>query len=182
MAILKALRTIFESNYTAFFVVNAAFLFALLTFVPLDLLITSLNGVFVGTMLAISVAYGGLFWDAFWNEKRFGKPLDADVRQFAIAFLGGWFAYGLTVYGSVYVRASDLPAAALTTTVIGRYVAIVAAVAQITAPNYGRGMWYGRDNKFLWPAMVIGLAAAILVFVLQETQALALEDLTRWHG
>jgi hypothetical protein len=168
------------NDYVAALAAATAIFVALVKFIPLDVLIMYLNGVFVGTMFSISIAYGGIFFDAFWNRKRNGDLLMPDVRQFTVWYLATWVAYGLTAGSSIYINASDYDPTTLTTVALSRYVAILAAIGQVTAPDYGRAMFYGRDRKVLWLGLVLGVLAAFFVVQLQENKALA--ELLIWRG
>ena len=134
-----------------------------------DTLIMTLNGLFVGTMLSITVSYGTILFPAIFGF----KPYD-DVRVLSIGIFGGWLAYGIVVYSSIYVRASDLPTTTLAISAFGRWVAINSAVIQIVAPdfNVSKSFVYGRDRKLLTLGLVIGVIAAIVVYWLQADSVL----------
>jgi len=167
------LMTFFGNSFVAAIAVLAAIFAALVRFVPLDTLITLLNGAFVGTMIGVTIAYGGMFYDAFWNRKRHGKLMATDVRLFAVFYLGAWFAYTLTVYGSVSVRSTDASFVSMYSTALGRYVAIICAIGGVVAPTWDETLFYGRDRKSVFAAVFVGLLAATVVVIIQETQAFA---------
>lgn len=159
--------------------INKAILYALLAFTVLlfllsafdtSNLITVLNGVFVGTMLSITVAYGPLFWKAIIGD----QSVYPDARQLTAGFFITWAAYGFTVYASTHVRMMDLPTTPLFETAISRYLAILGAIVQITAADYGKGVFYGRDRKTLYYAGGIGFVVGLIVIALQASNALAL--------
>jgi len=182
MKVLQTVWDVLNTGYAAFFAVAAAVFIALVKFLPLDSLIVLLNGAFIGTMLAITVAYGRLFYDAMADKVRFGREMTDDVRQMVISFLACWLAYGIIVGSSFYVRAADEPVTSMLATAVSRYIAILAAVGQITAPDYGVSVFYGRDRKFLWLALGFGVLAGITAVVMQEQQTLAEGVTTEWHG
>ncbi len=131
-------------------------------------LIITLNSLFVGTMISITVSYGGVLFPAMFGV----KPYD-DVRQMAIGIMLSWSAYGMVVISSVYVRAADLPTTSLLWSALGRWIAINSAIIQITAPDFGQGFFYGRDRKLLWGGLLAGSIFAIGAYFLQTEQALS---------
>lgn len=159
------------SNVVLYALISAVVLFGLLAWVDLYDLITILNGVFIGTMLSITVAYGPLFWRALIGD----KSVFPDARQLIVGYFGAWLAYGLVVYGSTHTHVSDLPTTPLVETAVSRYIAIISAVVQITASDYGKGVFYGRDRKVLWWAIGAGLFAGLVVIILQATMAFAFQ-------
>lgn len=150
----------------------AALLFCALAsiFTPSQLIVL-FNGAFIGTMFAITIAYGELLWQAVTGRKR---QYD-DVRQMTIGMFGIWVAYGIVVSSSTYLIASDGNGQALLLSAMGRFVAIISAILQITAPNLSQPLFYGRDRKVLWVGVSCGIAVAICTIAIQTFQALALE-------
>lgn len=159
------------SNVVLYALISAVVLFGLLAWVDLYDLITILNGVFIGTMLSITVAYGPLFWRALIGD----KTVFPDARQLIVGYFGAWLAYGLVVYGSAHTHVSDLPTTPLVETAVSRYIAIISAVVQITASDYGKGVFYGRDRKVLWWAIGAGLLVGLGAIILQATMAFAFQ-------
>jgi hypothetical protein len=131
---------------------------ALFEFVPLNHLVQLTNGLFLGSMAAIVVAYGQLIWNAILGV----KPYDR-VRQMTLGFALCWLAYGLSVVASVYLRSTDAVVTSTYLTVCHRLIAIVAAILQVTAPDFGLGIFHGRDRKMLWASGSVGLAVAAFV-------------------
>lgn len=142
-------------------VLVGSFLLVLVFFVvvatlPLDDVIIVLNGLFFGTAAAILVAYGRLLWNAILGI----RPYDR-VRQMTLGFFLCWVAYGLVVAASFYLRASGTDVNSTYLTAASRYAAVVAAVLQVTAPDFGLGIFHGRDRKVLYTSVAIGLAVAV---------------------
>lgn len=149
-------------------VVTISFLLAviysgLVTLVPAATLIIVLNGVFVGCMVAITVAYHRLIWFALLGVGDYNR-----VRQMTLGFAIAWAAIGVGAINSIYLRSigADIPATALTAAT--RYLAIIAAVLQVTAPDFGLGLFHGRDRRVLWSGALLGSVAAIFTIVLQD--------------
>lgn len=135
---------------------------------PLRSLIMVLNGMFFGSMAAVVVA----FWSLIVNTVNGQRPYDR-VRQMTLSFLLQWVAYIGSAYGSVYVRSGGLVVVDLTSTAIFRYIAICAAVMQVTAPDFGLGIFHGRDRKTLWTSLIVGLVVAFAVIFIQTDETLA---------
>jgi hypothetical protein len=148
-------------------VVSIALFYILAANLSPSTLIMTLNALFIGTMASITVSYGGVLVPAIFGR----KPYD-DVRQMAIGILFVWTAYSLSVLSSVYIHASDIPREAFLATAAGRWLAINGAIIQITAPDFGNALWYGRDRKLLWAGLGIGAMFAVATYWLQEAQAL----------
>lgn len=130
---------------------------------PPDKLIVTMNSLFIGSMVAITVAYGRIII----NSVR-GRMSYPDVQQLVIGILMSAGAYGITVMSSVYVRANDMPATTLFITAFGRWLAINGTIIQITAPDYGEGLFFGRDRQLLWFSLATGAAFAIATFIIQD--------------
>lgn len=144
-------------------------LFALLAFLlPLKTLIVLLNGVFVGAAVSVLVAYRKLFWNSILGV----LPYDR-VRQMALGFALCWTAYVISVLASIYVRSTGGDPASLMIVAAGRYIAIIAAVLQITAPDFGLGLFHGRDRKMLFLSLGLGLFTAVVAIVVQVSEVLA---------
>lgn len=135
---------------------------------PVDDVIIILNGLFFGTAAAILVAYGQLLWNAVLGV----RPYDR-VRQMTLGFFLCWVAYGLVVASSFYFRASGVDVNSSYLTAASRYAAVVAAVLQVTAPDFGLGIFHGRDRKVLYTGVGVGLAVAVLSIYAQFDRFLA---------
>jgi hypothetical protein len=126
-------------------------------------LIILLNGLFAGAITGVAVAYGPLIWYAVLGR----QPYDR-VWQMTLGFAILWLAVCVGVANSVFFRATgaDIPYSELTP--IARYLAIVAACVQVTAPDFGLGIFHGRDRKVLWTATALGLLVAVVVIAMQQ--------------
>lgn len=145
--------------------ISAAIFWVLMNGLAPDTLIMTLNALFVGTMISISVAYGSILVPAMIGI----RPYD-DVRVLAVGIFGGWLAYGLVVLSSIYIRSADLPTSTLVLTSVGRWIAINSAIIQIVAPDFNqdRSFMYGRDRKLLIFGIALGLAFAVATYFLQS--------------
>ena len=112
-------------------VINAALILAAIFFGaqafmdPASLIVT-LNGVFVGAMVAVLVAYSRLIFYAALGIGDYNR-----VRQMTLGFALAWAAICVGVANSVYLRSigADIPTTSLTAA--ARYLAIIAAVLQV---------------------------------------------------
>lgn len=145
-----------------------ALFFAMAYTIPIDFFIVLLNGVFVGSMAAVTIAY----WPLVKNAVLGVRPYDR-VRQMTVGFALCWAAYIMSVSVSVYFRSADMTVQPTLFTAAGRYAAIVAAILQVTAPDFGLGLFHGRDRKVLYTGIGVGLMVALCVIVMQESSALA---------
>lgn len=148
---------------------SAAMFYVLVNGLEPDTLIMTLNALFVGTMISISVTYGSILVPAIFGI----RPYD-DVRVLAIGIFGGWLAYGIVVLSSVYVRAVDLPTTSLLISAFGRWVAINSAIIQIVAPDFNqdRSFMFGRDRKLLILGLCAGVVVALVTYMIQAEEAL----------
>jgi hypothetical protein len=147
----------------------SAVLFAGLAWVvPVSELTILLNGVFAGTMAAITVAY----WRLLWNAVLGIRPYDR-VRQMTLGFALCWAAYILGVAISIYFRSAGVDVNSSLLTAASRYVAIIAAMLQVTAPDFGLGLFHGRDRKVLATGITVGLIVAVIVVFGQNQEVLA---------
>lgn len=141
----------------------ATLFFGLVAYSDLETLIIVLNGIFVGAMVAIVVAYHQLILGAALGIGEYDR-----VRQMTIGFAVMWTVICLSAGGSIYARSrgAELTAPMLTAAI--RYLAIVGAVLQITAPDFGLGLFHGRDRKTLWAGFLLGLVTAAAAIVFQD--------------
>ncbi len=159
-------------NRTVAGVILAAVVFGLLGWlVPADKLILVLNGLFAGTAAAILVAFGKLLANAVMGV----RPYDR-VRQMTLGFFLCWVAYTIGVVVSIYFRSADIFVNSSYGTAAGRYIAIIAAVLQVTAPDFGLGIFHGRERKVLATGFVVGGLVAIGTILSQYYNVL-----TYWH-
>lgn len=144
------------------------FFLVLAFFVPVDRLIVTLNGAFFGASTAIMMAYGRLMWNAILGV----RPYDR-VRQMTLGFFLCWVAYGLSVSVSFYYRASGIDVPSVLVTAASRYVAVIAAILQVTAPDFGLGIFHGRDRRVLYTGLLVGTVVALVAIVTQTEELLA---------
>lgn len=133
-----------------------------------ETLIMTMNALFVGVMFSITVTYGRVIIPAIVGRAQYD-----DVRQLAIGLMLCFAAYGLSVYNSIYIRASDMAVPALFATALQRWIFINGAVIQITAPDLGHGVFYGPDRKWLAFGLAAGACVAMLTYWVQERQVFA---------
>lgn len=128
-----------------------------------DRTIVMLNGLFAGSMVAIVVAYHRLIWFALLGRGEYDR-----VRQMTLGFAACWAAVCVGVANSIWLRAQGgyIPTSELTA--VARYLAIIAAMLQVTAPDFGLGLFHGRDRRVLWTGATLGLLAAALTITFQE--------------
>ena len=135
---------------------------------PLNTLIVILNGILTGCGFAVAIIFWRLIVDAIQGVRPY-----SDVRQMAISIVILWVVVGLSVTASIQLRSSGIETTPLVTTALARYGAIVAAVLQVTVPDYGLGVFYGRERKLLWGAMLTGVLAAALAIGMQVSEVFA---------
>lgn len=143
--------------------------FALLIFMfPADKLIITLNGVTAGCFVAIMNAYKELFWAALTNQ---GRPYD-QIRQMTLSIILQWAIIFGSTWTSFYNRSMGFDIPANPVTVYIRILTVIAAVLQVTAPDFGLGIFYGRDRKVLWASISAGTIVAVAVMYIQINSVL----------
>lgn len=130
--------------------------------IPADHLIILLNSVFVGSMVSVAVAYHELIWQALAGDGIYDR-----IRQMTLGFALCWLVIVIGAATSIYIRLADLPAATYTSVAAMRYISIIAALLQVTAPDFGLGLFHGRDRKVLISSLGLGLLTAAVLSVLQ---------------
>ena len=130
--------------------------------VPLDHLIMLLNAVLSGTLMAIVVAYGPLLWNSLLGLKTYDR-----VRQMTFGFALCWMAYAIHTGFSIYLRSSGFEVNSSYLTAAGRYIAIIAAMLQVTAPDFGLGLFHGRSRNTLLTGVFAGAMTATIVMLFQ---------------
>ena len=141
--------------------------YALSQIFPTDFLIVVLNGVFFGCCAALIVAFTPLLWYAILGL----EPYDR-VRQMTLGWALGWIVIIGMSSNSFYIRAADLPTTTLITTALWLYFACIAAIMQVAAPDFGLGIFHGRERKTLWISIPIAVVVALVAIYMQETNAL----------
>jgi hypothetical protein len=142
--------------------VLAAVFFGLLAYVPPVPLIVGLNGLFVGCMVAVMVAYHRLIAGAWFGIGEYNR-----VRQMTLGFAVLWVAIFVGAANSIYLRSAGVDVPTTPLTAATRYLAVIAAVLQVTAPDFGLGLFHGRDRRVLWAAGLSGLVSAVATIFLQ---------------
>lgn len=145
-------------------VLAAAFYVVIHTIFNLDNLIILLNGLFAGAIVAVGVTYSNIVWNSIFENGQYDR-----VRQMALGIALAWFGIVLAVLASIYSRANGDIAHYSELTAISRYAVIVAAIVQVTAPDLGDGIFFGRDRRLLYIGVVAGLVIALAVMMLQST-------------
>lgn len=123
-----------------------------------------LNGVLCGCFVALGVAYARLVWGALMGDIQYAR-----VSQMTFGFFLTWVYVAMSLGGSVYSRALDVPLTLPTWTISGRVVIIAAAIAQVTAPDFGLGLFHGRERKTLWASAIAGTLTAFAAIFYQDT-------------
>ncbi len=151
------------SRVVVFAVAAVAGFGVLAFFVPAEKLTVLMNGVFAGTIAALAVAY----WKLIWNATLGIRPYDR-VRQMTLGFALSWVAILLGVYMSIYYRVKGIDTNASYLVAFTRYIASIAAVLQVSAPDFGLGLFHGRERKTLWTGIGVGLVVAITMILAQD--------------
>lgn len=162
------MKKIITSHVVGFIAVSAAIFAIAMWTLSVGRFITILNGLFVGTSVAVGLAYWRLFVDAMFGDKT--GPYKR-VRQMTWGFFILWLAVFFGASGSIYTKIMDMPTQTTVVLALSRYFAITAAVVQVTAPDYGQDIFHGRDRKVLAGSAALGLAVAIILIYLQGTSA-----------
>jgi|WetSurMetagenome_2_1015567.scaffolds.fasta_scaffold542253_2 hypothetical protein len=143
--------------------VSLAALYAILQIVlGLDDFIILLNGAFVGAGITYIIAFSDILRDAVTGK----GPYDR-VRQMALGMIIVWCALVVGIIASVYGRASGRYMSYSELTPMSRYLAIVGGIVQITAPDIGQGLFYGRDRRLLIFALGVGIIVALVLILVQ---------------
>lgn len=142
----------------------------MIAYLPLETVIIILNGIFFGGLVSIILIYGDVIIRAIRGDL---PDYGADFRQMVVSMLGFWLAIGLFIGTSIYLYSTDGSHNVMLVSAIARLIAIVSAAGQITAPNLGHPIYYGRDRKLLWVSMGTGLMASFVIIALQATAAFA---------
>lgn len=158
------------------FIALIAVFFFLISMFPTAQLIIVLNGIIFGCFAAIANAYWKLWLMAITGD---GRKYD-QIRQMTISIILQWIVIFGSVWTSFKLRSMGIEITASHETVLIRLLAILAAVLQVTAPDFGLGIFYGRDRKVLWTGIVAGTVFAVFVIYLQVFQVL--EKVNEWFG
>ncbi len=142
-----------------------ALLAVLIWLVPSRALLIALNGILAGAMVTVTIAYGKLAFLALFS-KPYGR-----VEQMGLSLMMLWMALAILVSGSVYLLMTGQNPRVAYIVSSGCYMAIAAAILQVTAPDFGMGPFQGRNGKMLMAGIVAGLAAGLGVIYLQDAHS-----------
>lgn len=157
------LTDLMANRVTLGILVLAALFCGLVAYGNLETVIIVMNGVFSGCMVAIVVAYHRLIVGAALGLGEYNR-----VRQMTMGFAVAWSGICLSTLSSIYARSEGAPLTAPVLTAAVRYLFILAAVLQITAPDFGLGLFHGRDRKTLWLGFTLGAVTALATIWFQD--------------
>lgn len=142
--------------------------FILINNFQLRSLIIVLNGLTFGCFFAIVNAYWKLFWSAFTNN---GRQYD-QIRQMTLSVMLQWMIIFGSIWTSFQNKALGIEIPASSMTVFIRLFTVIAAVLQVTAPDFGLGFFHGRDRKVLWASVAFGTIVAVAAIYIQVNSLL----------
>lgn len=134
----------------------------LVTVIPAPSLIIILNGIFFGALVSIGVVYYRLIWAALS-----GRHIYDRVRQMTLGFAVLWGAITLGIAQSIWFRAMGDDVLNTHIGALVRFLAIVAAILQVTAPDYGAGWFDGLERRVLWLSLGCGSLCAFAIILIQ---------------
>lgn len=156
------------ARFLAFLVGVHALFFVMKFFLSADALIILLNGLFVGSLVGLIIAFAPLGWTAMRGRLRY-----ADAGTFTLALFMLIYGIALGVSSSLWIRVSGLPVTPLTLTALARYAIIIGFTLFVYAPDFGNGLFYGRDRKEFALALAVGAVCSALVVYMQAYEVLA---------
>lgn len=153
------------SNRVFAWIIFAIVFYAILRVsIPLPTLASILNGVLWGMGVALVIAYFQLIKHSIFG---YGNSFDR-ANQYALGDAVLWLSVFIGLSSSIYLRINDdAPSSVAAYVVAQRYLAIFAAIIQITAPDFGKSIFYGRDRRLMIVAGVVGLTVALILIWLQ---------------
>lgn len=160
---LKNNKTLFYGFFIFIFVY-----IVLVKTVHLETLTVVFNGLFFGSLTAIVVAFG----EILFNSLKGITPYDR-VRQMTIGFFLTWVALFFFTFSSLYLQSRGITYNSTFFGFTARYVAVIAAWVQLTAPDFGLGIFHGRDRKILYLSVFSGAAISMFLIYAQNFQILA---------
>lgn len=131
-------------------------------------LIIVLNGLFIGAIASLVVAFSPLTFSAVAGRLKY-----ADVAQMTLGAALMWIGVTISVLVSIFLQASGALTYDLTLTALARYTVIAGALMIVYAPDFGFGVFHGRDRKVAVVAMLVGLAVAACVVCMQRWELLS---------
>lgn len=141
--------------------------FGLCFFIKASTLTILLNGIFIGTLTAIFITYWSLIWDAFKGVGYYDR-----VRQMILGFTLCWIAVVLSVLVGINIRIQGGSINSNYFIAASRYAAIIAAILQVSAPDFGLGFFYGLERKALWVGALIGAIVGVVLILAQNFSVL----------
>jgi len=137
--------------------------FALQAALEPSLLMSILNGLFAGSVVAIVAAYYRLIVAAIRGGGEQGR-----VQQMTLGLFLLWVSVVVNVGVSIYARSTEIYTATYTAAAAARYLAIVAAVLQMRSLDYAFALFHGRDKVMIWTSLVLGAVVAVATIALQQ--------------
>lgn len=163
------MKNVLRSSFTSHIVFGALGFAVLASTFTLNGLIVMLNGLFAGSIVGLLVAFGPLIWALVRGVQPASR-----AQELALGFFSLWVAYILATYVSVWTRSIGEPTSNPSyISALSRWIAVYAAVRQVTAPDYGLGFIYGRDRKVLIVALGLGVLVAVALWIIQDQALLS---------
>lgn len=133
----------------------------------LALLIVALNALFFGSVVAIGATFAVSIWVTVTGRTGYDR-----AGQMTLGMAMCWLAAVLIVGSSAWVRIVDNPTSPTAQSTyeivaISRYVLIIAAILQVTAPDVGRELFADRNRLALGAGALLGIVVAVALTVLQ---------------
>lgn len=145
--------------------ITAALYTTLALALPAPAFIVVLNGVFVTCVIAVFWGYAPLFLDVLRRWRDYDR-----VAHYVLGVFVLWLSVIVGASNSIFLRSTLEPDMIPVTviTALARFLTIVAAIIQVTAPDFGEGVLYGRERRRLWVGMAVGAVAGIAVIFIQR--------------
>lgn len=140
---------------------SVALVYAMLNASPAPPMIIVLNSIFFGAMISVVVTYWKLIYVTFINIRHYDR-----ARHYVLGAALLWASVSILIAKSSIL--GEYNPEQFMFGVFGRLAAILAAIFQVTAPDFG-GKWAITDaRKSLIYGLSIGVAAAICSLILQK--------------
>jgi hypothetical protein len=139
-----------------------SFYLLLVLFVPVAILVQTLNSILVGTLCAVAFVYRGMLKALFYNRDQVSI---LPSRLWALGSLGWPVAIMIRNSGSIVNNVAGgpqawTPVAYMIT--ISSYIAICSGIAQVLAQKMEGGYFHGEDKLTVWAALLGGGIIAVL--------------------
>ena len=139
--------------------IASTLMIALVGFLILNLLfenstvIALLNALFIGVFVAVTVAWAPLIWATYS-----GVQIKPGVKYLVMASTCGWLALGVGRVWSIVYRSMGSPVWLQDSLLvaISVYLACLAGILQIAAPDIGQDFFHMRMRRNLWLAIAVG--------------------------